>query len=308
MKTPAFPDGHFYSPVVDADEATRDRNHIWPHDPQLPGIDFRRGFHADLLMRKFPKLLKGYEYSLTGPEDTDLDSFYENNTQFANLDPRVCFCMLKMIRPKRIIEVGSGYSTLLMMDVNERFLDNATSITSIEPYPRPFLSTAHAQGRIRLVQKRVQDVAIFDQLDSGDILFIDSSHVSKTGSDVNYLFLQVLPRLKPGVFVHVHDIFFPSDYPERWIVDEGRSWSEQYILQAFLAFNNAFQVIFGVGIARAAFPNHCQAFVGNRNPWGGSFWMQRKPGPVMSAAGDLALLPGKFRRVLGRLRRRYHLK
>ena len=117
--------------------------------------------------------------------------------------------LLRAWRPSRIIEVGSGYSTLLIADVARRFLDGTTRITAIEPYPRPFL----AKIGVELIEARVQDVppAVFDVLERGDVLFIDSSHVAKTCSDVNHLFFEILPRLKPGVRIHVHDVFLPAD-------------------------------------------------------------------------------------------------
>jgi hypothetical protein len=140
-----------------------------------------------------------------------------------------------------------------------------------------------------LIEKKVEDIDLefFSQLDSGDILFIDSSHTVKIGGDVNYLFLEVLPRLKPGVIVHVHDIFLPFDYRRDWVMDEFRFWSEQYLLQAFLSFNAEFEVLmcnsylglYYLEDLKSTFPN---------SPWwadtrigvprgGGSFWMRRRP-------------------------------
>lgn len=278
MTKPAFPDGHFYSPVVSVEEAEKDRDRLWPQAPDLPGIDFNDRHQLDLLVNKFPRLLEGFDYEENGPTDDALDRFYESNGQFENIDPRALFCMLRMLRPKRIVEVGSGYSTLLMKDVNARFLEGGASITCIEPFPRPFLLKADSEGSIRLLQQRAQDVdqRLFSELQAGDVLFIDSSHVSKTGSDVNRLILDVLPKLNPGVHVHLHDIFFPDDYPPEWVLREGRSWNEQYILQAFLAFNRDFEVVFGAAYAAKRYPHQVSASVGKRLLLGGSFWMRRK--------------------------------
>jgi hypothetical protein len=134
-----------------------------------------------------------------------------------------------------------------MADVARRFLDGTTKITAIEPYPRPFL----AKIGVELIDAKVQDVpsATFDALQRGDILFIDSSHVSKTGSDVNRLFFDILPRLKPGVRIHVHDVFLPADYPKEWVLGENRSWNEQYVLRALLMDSRRYCVVFGSAYA-----------------------------------------------------------
>ena len=122
------------------------------------------------------------------------------------------------------------------------------------------------------------DLEFFSQLDSGDILFIDSSHTVKIGGDVNYLFLEVLPRLKPGVIVHVHDIFLPFDYRRDWVMDELRFWTEQYLLQAFLSFNSEFEVLMANGYLAHRYVEDLKATFVN-SPWwgGGSFWIRRRP-------------------------------
>jgi hypothetical protein len=106
-------------------------------------------------------------------------------------------------------------------------------------------------GITRLLELKVQDVQLaeFARLQAGDILFIDSSHVAKTGSDVLHLYFEVLPRLAPGVRIHVHDIFLPFDYPRRWVLDENRSWNEQYLLRALLMYSSRFKVDFGCAFA-----------------------------------------------------------
>jgi hypothetical protein len=124
----------------------------------------------------------------------------------------------------------------------------------------------------------VEDVGVetFEQLQARDVLFIDSSHVVRIGGDVTYLFLEVLPRLQPGVVIHVHDIFFPGDYPRDWVVEQFRFWSEQYLLQAFLAFNSAFEVLLCNGYLQSKYAPVLRATFA-RSPWwgGGSFWMRR---------------------------------
>lgn len=277
MTQSAFPNGHFYSPVVDADEAAQDQLRIWHTKRVLHGIDLNPASHEELLRESFPILMEGYDYPAEGSPDSDLNHFYDHNGQFERQDPRILFCLFKMIRPARIIEIGSGYSTLLMMDINKRYMDGVASIVCIEPYPRPFLTRVHEDGKILLLQNRIQEIdkTIFADLQDGDVIFIDSSHVAKTGSDVVWLILDILPILAAGVYVHFHDIFLPCDYPQRWVCELGFSWNEQYMLQAFLAFNPQFSVIYGSAIAREYHADSLSLFLGDNPANGGSLWLRR---------------------------------
>ncbi|MDE2256894.1 MAG: class I SAM-dependent methyltransferase, partial [Xanthomonadaceae bacterium] len=240
---PAHPDGHFYSPVVDPAELNPER--VWPHDPKILGIDFDDAGHERILRELFPHWMPKYDYPERA-EQKPAAQFFTQNPAFSWLDARAYFVLLNEWKPRRLIEVGSGFSTLLAADVNRRFLDGNLDITCIEPYPMPFLKSG-VPGVSRLLEEKVQNVALaeFAALQAGDILFIDSSHVAKTGSDVNYLYFEVLPRLASGVCVHIHDIFLPHDYPREWVLGENRSWNEQYLLRALLMHSSAFRVVFG---------------------------------------------------------------
>ena len=276
----AHPPGHFYSPVVDPAEARANIDILWPVLPQqIAGIDFNHASHQQILEVDFPAYLPDYHYAETNDGTHRDDEFYTMNSQFGWLDCRALFVLLRKWRPSRIIEVGSGFSSLLMADVNRRFFDSKCDITCIEPFPRPFLK-AGVQGINGLIEKKIQDVplGLFESLGTGDILFIDSTHVSKTGSDVNYLFFEVLPRLKPGVHIHIHDIFLPNEYPKEWVLDENRSWNEQYLLRALLMYSCAFKVVFGCSYAFAAMPALVQSALNlpNNNSFaGGSIWIQK---------------------------------
>ncbi len=275
----AHPDGHFYSPVCDTAEILSRADRIWPANPQVLGIDFNDQSHLHVLRELFPRFIGEYDYPEHAPaDDENLRTFYTRNSQFSWLDSRSLFVLLRAWAPKRIIEVGSGYSSLLMADVNVRFLQERCELISVEPYPRPFLRT-RLPGLSRLVEAKVQDVptSLFESLRAGDVLFVDSSHVSKTGSDVNHLYFDVLPRLAAGVRVHIHDIFFPHDYPREWAIDENRSWNEEYLLRALLMYATRFRVVFGCSYAFYRFPDeviralahpHGRAFAG------GSFWIE----------------------------------
>lgn len=269
-----FPDGHFYSPTIDVQSLAKDQLRIWPECPDIVGVDFNLERQRSFLTEVFPKYIKEFDYVETEAECKNEWQFYINNTQFSGLDARSLFVMLRHISPEHVIEIGSGFSSLLTADVSRRFMDGNMDFTCIEPYPRVFLKEG-VDGISRLIEQKVESVPLdfFSKLREGDILFIDSSHVSKTGSDVNYIYLEILPRLKQGVIIHIHDIFFPHDYPKQWVLEEGRSWNEQYLLRAMLMFNPHFEVLFSSSCAAT----YCAQLVENifgKLFGGGSFWMQ----------------------------------
>ena len=271
-----YPDGHFYSPIVDVEEVTQRQERIWPSDPVVVGIDFNDASHQRILTEIFPRFIGGYDYPELLEESESLASYFTQNSQFGWLDSRALFVLLQEWKPRKLIEVGSGFSSLLVADTNRRFLNNACEVTCVEPFPRAFLKNG-LPGVSRLLQSKVQEVPLeeFARLDAGDILFIDSSHVSKTGSDVNFLFFEVLPRLKSGVIVHVHDIFLPHDYLKDWVLHEARSWNEQYILRAMLTRSSAFEVLFGCTYANHRFPQLVKSALrlpSGQGFGGGSFW------------------------------------
>jgi len=187
--------------------------------------------------------------------------------------------MIRHAHPKRIIEVGSGYSSCVTLDTNEIYFNNAIKCTFVDPFPDLLLSVLK-QGdtaRIEIIRRKLQDVEIdvFRSLSAGDILFIDGSHVSKVGSDVNYALFEILPSLNPGVYIHFHDVFYPFEYPLDWLY-EGRAWNENYLLRAFLQYNAHFQIAFWTPYM---FQFHRQAMIekmplGERNS-GGSLWLRK---------------------------------
>ena len=202
---------HFYQPIPDTsalDNVYRARSSF-----SMAGIDWNEATQLQLLRDIFPIYTAEYQ------------QFYENfladkrfageRIEFVGHDPYVYHCMIRHFQPRKVVEVGAGFSTLVA--ANAAQLNGETSITAIEPYPQKLLRQISDQ--IDLVKQTAQsiDLTFFETLKKNDILFIDSSHVVKTGSDVCYLVLEVLPRLQPGVIVHFHDIFLPFDYPRSWL-------------------------------------------------------------------------------------------
>lgn len=274
-----YPNGHFYSPVIDVAQVEASARRIWPAQPEVLGIDFRHESHIALLREVFPRYICDYDYPATPPDPEHPHAFVDANPAFAWLDSRALFVLLRHWAPRQVIEVGSGYSTLLMADVNRRYLGGKARIVSIEPYPPAFLSPL-PEGVAELIALPVQEVPMerFEALEAGDVLFIDSSHVCKTGSDVNHLVFEVLPRLAAGVHVHFHDIFLPQDYPREWVLNLGLYWNEQYLLRALLMHSRAFRVTFGSTYASTGCRDAVIAALSlmpGSIYGGGSFWIEK---------------------------------
>jgi hypothetical protein len=261
---------HFYQPIPDTRTLPAA---LWQHASELPGLEMNDAVQLDLLDNCFPRFRD--EYSKFPSKPNSPGDISLRNGQFDGTDALAAYCMIRHFRPGTIIEVGSGYSSLI--SAKAAAANGESAPICIEPFPPDFL--LHSVAGRRLIQKKVQDVAIdfFSQLRSGDILFIDSSHTVRIGGDVNWLLLEVVPRLVPGVIVHLHDVFFPFDYPRQWVVGELRFWGEQYLLQAFLAFNSDFEILLCNNYLAYRYLDHFKATFPS-SPWwgGGSFWMRRK--------------------------------
>ncbi len=271
-----FPPGHYYSPIPAIEDVRRDELRIFDRSLRdLPGIDLNVEGQIDLL----DKLKQFYdEQPFTAEPSAGLRYYFEND-HFSYADGIFLYCMIRFARPKRIIEIGSGFSSFVMLDTNEHFFDNRILLTFIEPYAERLRSRLKDKDLAvaEVVQERVQEVELarFDELHAGDILFVDSSHVAKVGSDVNHVLLEVLPRLSKGVFIHFHDMFFPFEYPQEWI-EEGRFWNEDYMVRAFLQYNSAFTISiwndFLGKFHREKLSRSMPVCIRNT---GGSLWLQR---------------------------------
>jgi predicted O-methyltransferase YrrM len=210
---------------------------IWQHRyDKTPGFAMDPERQWELLERLAPWARELAETPLEAEE-----GYFWANGAFGPAEAVVYYGMIREFKPRRVLEVGAGYSTLVALQAASR--NGTTTVEAVDPHPRPFLRSL--PGLSRLWDRPVQQVPLahFERLKSNDILFIDSSHVCTAGSDVNFLVFEVLPRLEPGVLVHFHDIFLPWDYPEPWIKDRRIFYNEQYLLLAFLMFNDAFEVL-----------------------------------------------------------------
>lgn len=252
---------HFYWPVPDTRELD---STFFARRSELPGVDMnptgQLAFLAKVCMFRD-------EYARI-PRDRIA------NGAFEAVDAEVLYSVVRAYRPKRVLEVGAGNSTWFTQLALSR--NGGGELTTVDPYPQEWLHSTRA----RLLQRRAQDIPLdeFLALEENDLLFVDSSHVLKSGSDVQFLYLEVVPRLRAGVLVHFHDIFLPAEYPERWVKDELRFWNEQYLLQAFLAFNSAFEVLWSASWMHVHHPERLAEAFPTYAPgvWPASLWVRRR--------------------------------
>ncbi|MBL9201328.1 MAG: class I SAM-dependent methyltransferase [Opitutaceae bacterium] len=235
-----FPPGHFYSPLPSRDEVA-EAFARGGFGPPFPGIDLNEAGQAARLER----FAAFYAEQPFPEEPAEGRRFFLKNPSYGHFDAIMLWCMLREARPRRIVEVGSGFSSAAMLDLNDHVFGGGVHLTFIDPDMarlRPLLRPGD-ESRTTLIEKRVQEVPLdpFRALGENDVLFIDSSHVSKIGSDVNRLFFDVLPALAPGVLIHIHDVAGNLEYPREWL-DEGRAWNEQYLLRAFLMNNRDYRI------------------------------------------------------------------
>ena len=272
-----FPIGHYYSPVVDPATV---REYVARSQDTEPGEIEGISLSTDAMGRFWEKILPLVRGTPFEDEKSPDRRFYYLNNSFPYADAIVLRAMLGRYRPKRVIEIGSGFSSACMLDAADEFRLQNFSLTCIEPDPVRLHQIMRPEDSdcVELIQSPVQDVPLdnFSRLEAGDILFIDSTHVLKTGSDVHYELFSILPQLKPGVLIHFHDIQYPFEYPEKWIFETNNSWNEIYALRAFLMYNSNFKILFWCSmLARTNRPLLASTFpLVLRNP-GGSIWIEK---------------------------------
>ena len=262
---------HYYEPQFDF----RESHHAFSEERNLPGINLNIQEQLEILK----KLNYSNELNNIPIEKTDDLNFYFNNGAFESGDAEYWYQLIRLKKPKKIIEVGSGNSTLMAINaIQKNMIENVNykcEHVCIEPYEMPWLE----KTEVTVIRKKVEDVDIsyFSKLDGGDILFIDSSHIIRPEGDVLFEFLQLLPSLNKGVIVHVHDIFTPRNYLDAWLRDDVRFWNEQYLLEAFLTHNVSWKIIGSLNYLHhnhfEEFKKVCPFLTEDREP--GSFYLQK---------------------------------
>ncbi len=270
------PPGHYYSPYPNLSQ-TRDRaDSIWGDPLDLPGVELDVPGQWELVKR-----LGAHVSQIPFASAPIAPMIYDpSNRPYVPGDAMVAAMVLAELRPKRYVEVGSGWSTAAALDARRLFNLDDTTITCIDPFPTRLEQVLDESkpDHFSIRREPVQDtpLSVFDELEDGDVLFIDSTHVVKTGSDVNHLVFTILPRLAPGVWVHVHDVFAGFEYPQKW-VEERRAWQEAYLLRAFLQFNSAYRVRLHTQLLHHLDRDRYVAAVplADPNP-GAQIWLQRQ--------------------------------
>ena len=267
---------HYYQPLI------KPKAHLkvtLRQDRNLPGIDFNVKTQLEVL-ESFHFRQELLAYPIESKNDPLL--FHYNNGSFASGDAEYLYSAIRHFKPSRIVEIGSGHSTLIAIEaIKKNKADDpgySSDHTCIEPYEQPWLERTSA----KIIRKKVEDIDInfFQSLTKNDILFIDSSHIIRPQGDVLFEFQNILPMLNAGVLVHVHDIFTPKDYLDSWVFKDHKLWNEQYLLEAFLTLNPHYEIIGALNfllhhhreLVESKFPILAQQKY--REP--GSFWMRRK--------------------------------
>jgi hypothetical protein len=239
-----YPPGHFYSPIPDLRELREQTSARCEQGIEnLPGIELNEARQLEMV-----DAFAQFYGELPFPDKQSRQfRYFFDNPFFSYGDGVILYSFLRSFRPMRVVEVGSGFSSAEMLDVNDVFFDRAVEFIFIEPRPERLYSllSEEEKGSYRIEVKPVQRVetTVFRSLAENDVLFIDSSHVGKSHSDVLHILFEILPRLNKGVLVHFHDVMWPFEYPQSWL-EEGRAFNEAYFLRAFLQHNSAFEVLF----------------------------------------------------------------
>lgn len=263
----------YYSPIPDLAQLPGD---VWDRRDPLAGIAFDLDAQMELVESRLAPYLRGHAWA----SDVAREHAYDPaNDSYPRPDAAVLYAMVRHLRPKLIVELGSGQTTRVIAQAcRENARDGSPArLRAFDPFPTAI--DDGLPGLDELVRTKAQDVPddVFSELGAGDVLFVDTTHTVKLGSDVNHIVLRVLGLLAPGVIVHVHDIFLPYEYPRFFFADYALYWAEQYLLQAFLAFNCDFEVLCGVhALGRERGERMIAAGALARGDMGSSFWMRRR--------------------------------
>lgn len=268
-----FQANDYYSPLNDV-AFLKDNLDLWKNRPALSSIDWNVAGQLAIA-----ETVGNYVEELRDvPQDHPpgkLDYCW-NNPMWNNTDALVQYGLVRDRKPQRVVEIGCGWSSLLLKRALER---NQTrcDVMQVEPYPNPALfELLPSDWHLTRAPLQRAPFSIFESLQAGDICFYDGSHCSKAASDVNWFFFEILPRLAPGVIIHIHDIFIPDDYPDLWIFDRGQTWNEQYLLQAFLMNNRDYRILIANAFLFKTNAKALEAFYrGVQPPYGCSFWIEK---------------------------------
>jgi predicted O-methyltransferase YrrM len=270
---------HFYEAIPDTADLP---DELWEKPSQLVGINLNIADQI-LLLESFQAFIQEFLQIPNTPPSSPCE-YTRTLIDYPQVDAHILYSMIRKYQPKRIIEIGSGVSSLLSVTALKKNIEingNHGTITAIEPYPKEYLEKCLVDGN-KLIKNKVEEIPLaeFEQLEENDILFIDSSHTVKINNDVIYEVLEILPRLKKGVLIHIHDIFLPLPYSKEMVKDRHIFWTEQYLVQAFLAFNDFFEVIWSAAALKFYEPEKLKSsfpdiFTENPDFIPGALWIKK---------------------------------
>lgn len=279
----------YYSPLNDCDFLEENAD-LWTPIETPPEIDWRLDEQLAMAREISPFLPELRDVPVQPPMDSS--TFAWKNNFWENADALVQYGLVRARKPARYVEIGCGWSSLLLKQALAR---NAAEgrparVTLIEPYPSAAIFR-HLPPEWQVHKTILQRAPfeLFEQLEAGDFLFYDGSHCSKVGSDVNWFFFKILPRLRPGVIIHIHDISLPDEYPQPWIFERGQTWNEQYVLQAFLMHNSAYKILIANRYLFHQRAKELETLYHKLQPvYGSSFWMQKLGAALASPSATLS--------------------
>lgn len=267
-----FPFNHYESPFSQSNELKIFRKYT--DAASVSDVDMNIDAQLEFLVK-----LEGCGYDFIKKKAENKFRYRSENTFFHEGDAILLHSIIREWHPRRIIEIGSGFSTCVMLDTKEYWENcNGLQVTCVEPYPERLYSNLKDTDKVDIRTCFVQnmDIQEFESMEANDIVFIDSSHVVKTGGDIPYEIFEVLPRLHSGVLIHFHDIFYPFTYSEKWLL-EGRAYNEAYILRALLMNSNAYEIIFWNDFMAKKYRGQLSKnSVMKEYFGGGSLWLRKK--------------------------------
>jgi hypothetical protein len=263
----------FYSPIPDLNRIPES---AWERESELAGIHFDLDQQLGYLdgLRKYLAEFRPAEQASGGS-----DSYFLENGSYGRVDADILYATVRAAKPSRIVELGSGYTTLVVAQAcleNER-QGAAVEYVAFDPYPgvaRPDLPGLTELARVPAEELSPERLS---PLGENDLLIVDTTHTVKMGGDVNHVVLDILPGLGRGVLVHFHDIFLPWEYPRKWAEDYGLYWSEQYLLQAFLSLNEQFEILCALYALARRRPDNLRELIPSWRDGAvpGAFWIRR---------------------------------
>lgn len=260
----------YYSPIPDLADIP---DELWHARSDLVGLDVE---DVDPQLEYVATELAPFIREFSPPP-----GFRFDNGSYGPVDAELLYAIVRAHKPRRMLEVGAGFSTLVTAAACEANAREGAHVrfVAVDPYPAAFLKSG-VPGLSELRAEKVEEIPArdFAELGSGDVLFLDTTHTVKLGGDVTYLILEVLPRIAPGVIVHLHDIFLPWHYPRRWLDEHAYYWAEQYLLQAFLCFNDEFEVLVACHLLARDRPADLERLVPSFTPGTApaALWLRRR--------------------------------